>query len=928
MKKARSIRTYLLLLAFAIMLPFLLLHTYIVYYQAQQEIQTEKNMLASLAHLAAGDAEHFMADAKLVLLRLAERPELRSLDPIQCETFLRLFPCGNPNFCSISVVAASGKLICTVAESGLPVADVTKNQDWLHKVIETNSFVISEPIVDKEHSRDIILLGQPLRDSQHKTVGVVAIAVDLLQYDSVHYKTALENAQLPPGSVVTIVDTAGSVIARWPNAEHWVATNASNVPIVKHLLGNSDSSTLQARGMDGINKLYGVADIRNTNWHLYTGIPASVLLTPLHGVILQNIILGLITAILATVLALYLSGLISNPIRSLSRLALDNVDGHIRTHPIDTGPYEIIELGRSFNEMLLAREKAVYALAEEKERAEITLASIGDAVITTDAIGNVTYLNPVAEQLTGWNSMQARGLPLFKVANFIDLVSGKPLRKTLEQAIENGYLVSVRDNAVLVNRHGQEYAIADCAAPIRDQQGVLIGTVLVFRDITKTQELTHKLSWQATHDALTGIYNRVEFERRLKDAIASAKQDNLQHALLYLDLDQFKIVNDTCGHAAGDELLRHLTALLQEEVRGVDVFARLGGDEFGVLLENCPLDQALRIAEEFRETIQDFRLSWNSKSFSIGVSIGVVSITVDSGDGVNVLSAADAACYAAKEKGRNCVLVYQADKGEVAKHVGAMQWVQRINDAFEENRFLLFSQNIKSLSNNGENTNFQEVLIRMLDETGNILLPGVFLPAAERYNLMPTIDRWVVRTLFSHMAEQTEKDNEHVTNFVNISGPTFSDPQFMEFVIDQFAQTDLSPKRICFEITESAAILNLNQAKRFISVLRNMGCKFALDDFGTGISSFAYLKSLPVDYLKIAGDFILNLKNNTSDIAFVEAINHIGHVMNLNTIGEWAENEEAVEMLRKMGVDFVQGFGVSIPVPLDIRKTPATVKES
>ena len=916
MKRPLSIRTYLLVLALGIMLPFLALHLYFVYRQAAQEAKNAEKMVVSLAHIAAGDTEHFLSDSKMVLQRLAERPEIRSLDTAQCETFLRLFPCVNPNFCSIGVVTSSGRQVCTVAEAHLQPVDVLQDQDWLRNAIEVNGFAMGRPFIDADRSRYVIVLGHSIRGAGLEPIGAVAIAVDLLTYDSVHYKTALGNARLPPGSTVTIVDSNGFVIARWPNAEQWVGTNAREAPIVQRLLSEAGTSAIQTRGMDGFEKLYGAAPIRDTTWYLYAGIPVDVLFTPSHELLYRNLALGATALILAMALALYLSGLIRNPIRRLSEIAIASAEERAEFSPPDVGPLEVIEVGQCFKMMLLSREKAVEALAEEKERAEVTLASIGDAVITTDAGGKVTYLNPVAEQLTGWNLSQAHGLPLFNVANFIDTATGQPLQKTLQEAIEEGYLVNVNDNAVLVNRHGQEYAVADCAAPIRDRQGELVGTVLVFRDITKAKELARKLSWQATHDVLTGLYNRTDFERRLAEAIMSAKDDGLQHAMLYFDLDQFKIVNDTCGHAAGDELLRHLTVLLQEEVRGVDILARLGGDEFGVLLENCPLDQAMRIAEEFRETVQGFRFAWNGKTFIVGVSIGVVPITAQTEDVAKVMNSADTACYAAKEKGRNCVLVFQPDNLEMAQHAGAMQWVQRISDAFEEDRFLLYCQTILPLDETADSPRFQEILIRMQDESGELLLPGAFLTAAERYNLMPTIDRWVVRTLFARLSEHKGTLDARAVYFVNVSGPTLSDEHFLDFVIDQFVQAPVSPEGICFEITESAAILNLPQATRFITVLRNMGCRFALDDFGTGISSFGYLKNLAVDYLKIAGAFVLNMESEGPDYAMVESINHIGHVMNLNTIGEWAESGAVIERLRTLGVDYAQGFGISSPIPL------------
>lgn len=917
MKRALSIRAYLLLLVLGVMVPFMVLHLYLVSRETERETRTAQDMVVSLAHIAAGDTEHFLTDARVVLQRLVEQPAIRSLDAQQCATHLRLFPCVNPNFCAISVDTAAGVSVCAVAEANSRPINVLQDPNTMRKTLASKDMTISEQFVDADSARHLILLSHPIRDASGNNSAVLTIAVDLLNYDSLHYKTALENAKLPPGSVVTIIDARGRVIARWPNAANWVGADSHDVPIVRQALADTAASGVRARGMDGVEKVYGIAAIRGTDWRLYAGIPVAVILTPLQEVMFHNLALGAAIAVLAAALALYLGGLIRTPIRRLSWAASAAAQGRMGARVPQGGPQEVIELGESFNEMLTERARAEETLALEKERAEVTLASIGDAVITTDEQGKVTYLNPVAEQLTGWPTVQAHGLPLFSVLKLVDSATGKPLQLSLEQAIVSGYLVSVDDNTLLVNRHGQKYAVADCAAPIRDRQARLIGTVLVFRDISKTQELSRKLFWQASHDAMTGLFNRAEFEKRLSQAMESAKQSSLQHALLYLDLDQFKIVNDTCGHVAGDELLRHLTGLLLEQVRDNDTLARLGGDEFGVLLENCPLDQALRIADAFRESIQDFRFAWHGKTFNTGVSIGVVPIDGESGSFTQVLSAADAACYAAKDKGRNRVHVFQPDNLDLAKRLGEMQWVQRISNAFEENRFLLYAQVIMPLDEQANKPRYQEILIRLRDETGEILPPGAFLPAAERYNLMPTLDRWVLRTLFAWLGEHRDRLDGREIYCVNIAGSSLSDEHFLDFVIDQLAGLPLPPARICFEITESAVIHNLTQATRFITVLKNMGCHFALDDFGAGLSSFTYLKNLAVDHLKIDGSFVRGMDTDNLDAAMVESINNIGHVMNLVTVAEYAESEAIIEKLRQLGVDYVQGYAISPPIPLD-----------
>jgi diguanylate cyclase (GGDEF)-like protein/PAS domain S-box-containing protein len=917
MKRGLSIRSYLLLLVLGIMAPFLALHAYLLYQHAQRDREMAEQLVVGLANVAAGDTEHFLFDAKTALQRVTRQPAIRSLNPKQCDTYLRLFPCVNPNFCSISVVTRAGQVVCSEAEPPARAVDVAAGKNWLQRVIQENRFIVSEPFVDPNNSRQVVVLGYPIHQSPSTIIGAVAIAIDLLDYDSVHYKSALANARLPPGSVVTIVNATGKVIARWPNAPDWVGTQAGDVNVVRRILAAPAETPLQAQGMDGIEKLYGFAHIQNTDWSLYVGIPTTSIVLPAVTLLTREALLGAGIAVLATILAFLFSGLIRGPIRRLYAVVGAATDGHLEVRVPLRGPRELIDVGAHINNMLSARAHIEEALALEKERLEVTLASIGDAVLTTDASGNVTYLNPVAEQLTGWNHAQAQGLPFFEIVNLVDSATRNTIRKTLEQAIADGFLVSLTESTVLIRRDGNEVPVADCAAPIRDRTGKLTGTVLVFRDVSKTHDLSLRLSWQATHDALTGIYNRMEFDLRLGQALASARQQSLLHALLYLDLDQFKIVNDTCGHIAGDDLLQQLTSMLQTKVRDHDTLARLGGDEFGVLLENCPLDQALRIADDFREMIQDFRFSWEGTSFSLGVSIGVVPISSQSGNPQQILSEADAACYVAKEKGRNRVHVFQTGNLEFARRLGEMQWVQRISSAFEEQRFLLYCQSIIPLGEDARAKTYREILIRMRDEGGDILLPGSFLPAAERYNLMPTIDRWVLRTLLAKLSTRSHELADQTVYSVNISGPALSDEHFLEFVIDQLGQSQVPAASICFEITETAAVSNLVQAMRFITVLKNMGCSFALDDFGTGLSSFSYLKSLPINHLKIAGNFVRDILTDPIDHALVEAINHIGHVMQLTTIAEYVESDAILVKLKIIGIDYAQGFAIDQPQPLD-----------
>jgi len=395
----------------------------------------------------------------------------------------------------------------------------------------------------------------------------------------------------------------------------------------------------------------------------------------------------------------------------------------------------------------------------------------------------------------------------------------------------------------------------------------------------------------------------------------------VEHALCYLDLDQFKVVNDTCGHVAGDELLRQLSNLLRTNVRHADALARLGGDEFGILLENCPLDQALRIANQLRQSVQDFRFAWEGKTFTLGTSIGVVMIRAGN-DKANVLSAADTACYMAKESGRNLVKVYHPDDAELQQRHGEMHWVTRISRALEENRFRLFYQPIVPIGVNGDSdqSRHYELLLRMVDEGGNLAPPGAFLPAAERYNMIQSTDRWVVRTAFEWLATRVGS-SEPITIELNLSGPTVSDTTFLDYVLELLEATGVAPEWICFEITETSAIAKLTNASHLIQSLKAIGFRFALDDFGSGLSSFGYLKNLPVDYLKIDGSFIKDIVDDPIDRALVKSINDIGHVMGKKTIAEYVENESILEVLDEIGIDYAQGYGIARPRPLEFLKT-------
>jgi diguanylate cyclase (GGDEF)-like protein/PAS domain S-box-containing protein len=529
----------------------------------------------------------------------------------------------------------------------------------------------------------------------------------------------------------------------------------------------------------------------------------------------------------------------------------------------------------------------------------------------------VDYINPVAEQLTGWGAAEAYGQPFWHIFNTVDEISRQSLDQPFAPDKLDGWMVGLNRHAVLVSKTGAEFSIESSVTPIRNHGGDTIGFVSVFHDVTATRNMAQQLSWQASHDSLTGLTNRREFECCLTDLLNSAKKMDTQHILLYMDLDQFKLVNDTSGHGAGDELLRQLAAIIQSHIRTHDTLARLGGDEFGVLLRECTIEQGCQTAEKLRQVIAEFRFIWKGKTFEVGVSMGLVEVNADAENIAALLSAADAACYMAKDKGRNRVWVHQKDNAEMLQRYGEMQWVARITHAFEEQRFLLYYQNIVAVQPNQQRKEYCEILLRLEDESGELVSPMSFIPAAERYGMMPLIDRWVIRTMFKWLLENPGS-TEQRCYAINISGQSLGDEHFVGFVIDQFHESGISGEVICFEVTETAAIANLSQAMRFISVLKGIGCRFSLDDFGSGMSSFAYLKNLQVDSVKIDGAFVRDMVADAVDYAMVEAINRIGQVMGIQTVAEFVENDAILKKLEILGVDYAQGYGIHKPAPLHL----------
>src|SRR5471032_2602929 len=565
------------------------------------------------------------------------------------------------------------------------------------------------------------------------------------------------------------------------------------------------------------------------------------------------------------------------------------------------------------------------ATARQRELAAVTLRSIGEGVITTNADGKTDYLNYIAEQLTGWTLDQARGLHISATLKLIDDVGAPIPEHAALQCLRLRQAIGMSSQNQLVTREGRHIAVEESAAPIWSDTGELLGAVVVFRDVSHERKLSKQLSWNASHDTLTGLINRREFEAQIANALRSAKESGHVHALLYMDLDQFKIVNDTCGHSAGDLLLQLLAKMLPAQMRDSDILARLGGDELGVLLPHCPHERALHIADSLRLSIKNFRFVWANNSFELGVSIGMVEINDNSKSTTELLIAADQACYQAKEGGRNRVHRYQESDVRRAQRHGEMLWVSRLNDAFARQAFRLYAQPIVHL--NGRPEPHDEVLIRIENSEGGLILPGAFIPDAERYDLMTTIDRWVISAVCRHLQSVRDSlppelaciDGQRpapAQYSINLSGTSLGDEGLHDYIIEQFVEHAVAPEQICFEITETAVIANLPKAQNFMSRLQALGCRFSLDDFGSGLSSFAYLKALPVDFLKIDGVFIRDIASNAINRALVKAINEVGHVMGIATVAEYVEDAPTLAVVRDIGIDYAQGYAVGALRPL------------
>ncbi len=566
-------------------------------------------------------------------------------------------------------------------------------------------------------------------------------------------------------------------------------------------------------------------------------------------------------------------------------------------------------------EMLPHREDAAAGAAPA--RSQLALDSLGEGLLTTDAHGLIDYMNQSAEALTGIRRADALGQAFGAMIGFVDEHDRRPLPDPVQQCLGSGSRVNLGRRSLLIARAtGNELGVEATASPIRAPDGEIAGVAVMLHDVSELRGLTQQMSYQASHDALTGLVNRREFERRLGEALEVAHAGRQGHVMCYLDLDRFKAVNDTSGHLAGDNMLREVAALIREAVRDSDTVSRLGGDEFGVLLVGCPLDKARQIADDILRAIGEYRFVWKDRIFSVGVSIGIVELTAESNSLEEILSAADSACYVAKKQSESHVHVYSSHDEAIARNRGEIHWLQRLQAALRDGYFELYVQPIEpahpGVASGGP---AMEVFVRLHDE-GQAIAPAVFFPAAERYRLMSMIDRWVLTSALAALAAGAIRLPPGRSLSINLSGQTLADPTFLEFVVDELDRTGLQPAQICFEVAETSVIGNLEQARRFIDVLHGMGCHFALDDFGTDLGGFANLKQLPMDYLKIDGSFMRDLGRDTVNQAMVTAVVGMARTLNFRLVAEQIEDVAALEAARAMGIDFVQGHAIGRPRPL------------
>lgn len=641
------------------------------------------------------------------------------------------------------------------------------------------------------------------------------------------------------------------------------------------------------------------------------------------NIIIEGVIITTLLLAITIIITLAYIRRVTTPFRTMLT-GIDTIrDGNIGYQLPSTPIEELNILAKHINNMSATLKQAQERLVEdsdnelyvERAKALVTLEAIGEGVITTDNEANITYMNPAAEILTGVKYHEVTGMSLHKFFKVRHPDSDISKEYPVQKVIQDQDTLNHDPHLTLIRPNNSEIVIKDTASPIHDRNGNVIGMALVFHDFSHIKHMSDKLAYQASHDDLTELYNRREFEKQLESALKDAQERDTEHALCYLDLDQFKIINDTCGHLAGDVLLKQISHQIRSRIRRHDLLARLGGDEFGIIFYDTDIKEAVKFSEQVRSSVADFKYIWHNASFDIGVSIGLVPINASVNSHSELLIRADSACFIAKDNGRNCIHTYAPSDRDIMRRSDELQWYNRITDAIDNDSFELYCQLIQPLHSDNDKNSHHEVLLRLKD-TDEMVLPSEFLPAAERYLLMPRIDRWVIDSFLKTFERKAISNFQGDIYAINLSGQSLCNEEFLDYIIQRLQGQYVNPEYLIFEITETAAISNLDKALHFINTLKELGCRFALDDFGTGVSSFQYLHDLPVDYLKIDGKFVRNIEHSQINHSIISAITDIGHELGLKIIAEFVEDETIHNKLKESDIDYVQGYAVGRPFPL------------